>query len=250
MRVVQISDTHFAAATGAPPSWTAFVAWLRADPPDLVVHTGDVVLADPDDDADRAAARQLLDEVEEVPVPVVLIPGNHDVGFYDEPDQLPRRLDAFRASWGSDRFVRDLGAWRLVGADAYLLGHDSDLGREHDAWLAASVATPRPTLVFVHQPPLDDRADGWHMPTQAAKAFADALAGTDVALVASGHRHCAARRTVAGQATVWAPSLTLRDHENASWLRDRGARDVDPGTGALDHRLHADGRLEVVHVAF
>ena len=56
------------------------------------------------------------------PVPYVVIPGNHDIGFFGEEADLPRRLAAFRAAWGDDRFVRDLAGWRLVGADAYLLG--------------------------------------------------------------------------------------------------------------------------------
>ena len=103
---------------------------LTDDPPDLVVHTGDIVLEDPDDDADRAFAAGLMVGL---PCPYVVIPGNHDVGFYGDEAHLPRRLEAFTATWGADRFVRDVDGWRLVGVDAYLLGT-----AEHDRWLAAA----------------------------------------------------------------------------------------------------------------
>ncbi len=118
-----------------------------------------------------------------------MIPGNHDIGFFGEEADLPRRLDAFRATWGDDRFVRDLAGWRLVGADAYLLGT-----ADHDDWLREAVTTTAPVLVFVHQPIRGDPADGWEMPDGARAAFARATAGADVRVVASGHRHCSFHR--------------------------------------------------------
>ena len=164
-----------------PPQWAAFADWLRANPPDLVVNTGDIVYEDPDDDADRAFARRCHDEL---PGPLLFIPGNHDIGFYGEDADRPRRLATFRDTWGADRFAIDLAGWRIVGADAYLLGQP-----EHDEWLTAAVQTERPVLVFVHQPIRGDPPDGWEMPEPARAAFDRAVAGADVRLVASGHRH-------------------------------------------------------------
>jgi 3',5'-cyclic AMP phosphodiesterase CpdA len=222
-RVVQISDTHLSARLGVPTEWDALVDWLRDHPPDLIVHSGDIVHSDPDDDADRAFARRLHDQL---PAPLVAIPGNHDVGFYgDEPDR-PRRLAAFRQRWGDDRFQADLAGWRIVGADAYLLG-----SAEHDEWLAAAVDTDRPVIVFVHQPVEGDPADGWEMPASARQAFARAVAGAGVRLVASGHRHCSAAR----DGVVWAPSLTL-DGEPVT----AGA---DPRCGFVEYQLQAGGAL-------
>ncbi len=226
-RIVQLSDTHFSASAGVPAQWPAVLAWLRADPPDLVVHSGDIALDDPDDDTDRAFAKGLLHAI---PAPLVVIPGNHDVGFYGEEDQLPRRLAAFVATWDADRFARDLAGWRLVGVDAYLLGIDPD----HDAWFADAVRTERPVLVFVHQPVGGDGDDEWVMADRARAAFEAAVAGADVRVIASGHRHRAHRIGPA----VWAPSLTLT-----------GPTDVDlPGDvrpGLLEHVVTADGTHEV-----
>ncbi len=222
VRVVQISDTHLSATAGAPPEWAALVRWLTDDPPAVVVHSGDIVLEDPDDDADRAFAAELMAAL---PCPWVVIPGNHDVGFYGEEDDLPRRLRAFSATWGADRFVREVDGWRLVGVDAYLLGTT-----EHDAWLTASVHVDRPVAVFVHQPVGGDPTDGWEMPAVRRAAFTAAVAGADVRVVASGHRHAF---TVSGR-VVWAPSLTLDNPEPAPG--------TDPRRGLVEHVLGPDGR--------
>ena len=219
--MVQITDTHLSHRIGVPRQWEALGDWLRADPPDLVVNTGDIVYEDPDDDADRAFARRLHDEL---PVPLLFIPGNHDVGFYGEDADRPRRLATFRATWGADRFVVDLAGWTIVGADAYLLGTP-----EHDEWLAAAVTTEHPVLIFIHQPIRGDPADGWEMPATAWAAFERAVAGADVRIVASGHRH---RSAVCGGA-VWAPSLTLVGDFDA-------VIDADPLSGV--HAVRAGGR--------
>lgn len=221
-RIVQITDTHFSAAAGVPPQWPATVAWLRADPPDLVVHTGDVVLEDPDDDADWELAVQLLADV---PEPRRSIPGNHDIGFYGEEHDRGRRLDAFRRRLGDDRFTCDLAGWRIVGCDAYLLGQ-----ADHDDWLRAVTSVVAPVLVFVHQPVEGDEPDGWEMPAAARHAFSAALAGADVRVVASGHRHCGGQL---GRA-VWAPSLTL--------IGEGAGPGFDPRRGIVEHVVSTDGQ--------
>jgi alkaline phosphatase D len=220
-RVVQISDTHFAAARGVPPQWSAVLDWLATHQPDLLVHTGDIVFEDPDDDIDRAFAKGLLDQA---PLPSLVIPGNHDIGFFGDEVDRPRRLATFRDEWGDDRFVRDLAGWRIVGADAYLLGTT-----DHDDWLRRAVTTTAPVLLFIHQPVRGEPADGWEMPEAARAAFDRATAGADLRVVASGHRHC----SFADGRAVWAPSLTLTAEEPVP-----GA---DPRPGFVEHVLAPSG---------
>jgi alkaline phosphatase D len=223
-RVVQISDTHLSPRFGVPPQWEALAAWLHDDPPDLVVNTGDIVYEDPDDDADRDFARRLHDELD---LALLFIPGNHDIGFYGEDAERPRRLTTFRATWGDDRFVADLAGWRIVGADAYLLGT-----AEHDDWLTGAVTTEQPVLVFVHQPLHGEPADGWEMPPAARAAYERATAGADVRMVASGHRHASKR----DQRAAWAPSLTLTGSEEI-------APGGDPRPGFVEFTLSSGGDL-------
>ncbi len=90
------------------------------------------------------------------------------------------------------------------------------------------MATERPVLAFVHQPLDDPDRDGWEMPRPAIDAFESAIAGADVRVVASGHRH---RARSAGRA-VWAPSLRL------TGSADRGD---DPRPGVVEHVVGADG---------
>ena len=63
-RVVQLSDTHLSGerAYGAA-NFDAAVRAVNADPPDLVVATGDLALDQPDNAGDRAFARERFERL-------------------------------------------------------------------------------------------------------------------------------------------------------------------------------------------
>jgi 3',5'-cyclic AMP phosphodiesterase CpdA len=226
MRVIQLSDSHLAAATGVPPTVRSLLDRIASDPPDLVVHTGDIVWFDPDDELDRSFARRALSDL---PCPLVAVPGNHDVGFF-EREPLPQRLGAFRAAWGADRFVHDGDGWRLVGLDIYTVGDD-----EADRWLTDALDVPGPIALFVHQPLSGEPDDGWQAPDAVRLRIAELLGDRDVRVIASGHRHCrVVREGERGAVHVWAPSTTLEASE-----RYHGG---DPTPGAVEYRFEPDGR--------
>ena len=128
-RVVQLTDTHFSAVAGVPEQWPPTLRWLRDDPPDLVVHTGDIVFEDPDDEADRAFARPAARRRPAPRCSASRATTTSAMYGDDGPVVRDARVEAFRATWGDDRFAVDLAGWRLVGADTYLLGHpDHDAG--------------------------------------------------------------------------------------------------------------------------
>jgi hypothetical protein len=85
MRIVQISDTHLSHLGGIPTrNLQRLITFINEElRPDLVVHSGDVLILDPDSAADRHAARDLLDQIS---APLRVVPGNHDVG---EPGDRP-----------------------------------------------------------------------------------------------------------------------------------------------------------------
>jgi alkaline phosphatase D len=225
-RVVQFSDTHISHRDGVPPSLMTLLDRLDEDPPDLLVVTGDLVLEDPDDADDRVYAHAVLSGA---PCPVLAIPGNHDIGFYGDVDERPRRIAAFCDLWGSDRFAADVAGWRLVGANAYLIGDD-----EHDAWLHEAVTSVMPTAVFIHQPQTGgEPQDGWETPAWARAAFEAATEGADVRLIVSGHRH----RSIHRDRTVWAPSTTI--------LGESHPDGTDPALGAVDYTFRRDGGVDV-----
>jgi alkaline phosphatase D len=233
LRVVQISDTHLSHRRAyAVPNVRAVLAWLRDEPPDLVVHTGDITADDPDDDEEATFAYELLTGTG---LPLVAIPGNHDVGGFSGDRFTADRLDAFRARWGADTWSRDLGDWRLIGANVYRLLED-----DHDGWLEAALATDRPTALFLHQPiclvdpDVADRGD-WSVPMPRRRRLLDLLAGRPVRVVASGHLHRYRRGELPnGAVTVWGPA--------ASFI---GTRRPDGSTyrvGAVEHLLDGEGR--------
>ncbi len=225
MRLVQLSDTHLAAAAGIPAPLQSLLEGIAANPPDLVVHTGDIVWFDPDDTLDRSFARLALSKL---PCRMLAIPGNHDVGFF-EADRLPARVAAFRSTWGADRFVHDADGWRLIGVDVYTVGDD-----EADGWLADALDVDRPTALFIHQPISGEPADGWELPNTVRRRCAELLEGRDVRVIASGHRHCAVERRQLGGAThLWAPSATLTGSD-----RHHGG---DPAPGAVEYRFDPHG---------
>lgn len=251
-RVVQLSDTHISAAEAVRDSLQVLLDWIVADPPDLVVVSGDIVREDPDDAVDRAHARQVLAAV---PCPLAVIPGNHDIGFYDEPELFGRRRDAFVTTWGADRFEIGLPGWHLVGLDAYALGNP-----DHDDWAAGALDNASNVGVFVHQPVDGDPDDGWQMSPPARLRLTDLLAGAPtLRFVSSGHRHCAVvdERPLPGDrregglrglvsvseapvgtqqvARIWAPSTTFVGTE--PYLGG------DPAPGAVEYALGHDGSL-------
>jgi 3',5'-cyclic AMP phosphodiesterase CpdA len=233
VRIVQISDTHLSHRRAyAVPNVTAVLDWLMADPPDLVVHTGDVTADDPDDEAERAFAHDFLADRD---LPLVVLPGNHDVGGFRGDLFTAERAAAFVATWGSDVFSRDVDGWRLVGANVYRLGQP-----EHDRGLADAVATDRPIALFLHQPvclvePSIPDVGDWSLAMQQRRWLLDAIAGRPIRLVASGHLHrYRAGRLTEGIDAVWCPAASFVGTETAD-----GSRYV---VGAVEHLLHPDGR--------
>jgi 3',5'-cyclic AMP phosphodiesterase CpdA len=173
----------------AVPNVRAVLAWISERGPDAVVHTGDIVGHDPDDPAERDFAHAFLDGGLDTQLHV--IPGNHDVGGFSGPPCTPERVAAFCATWGSDVFVSDVGAWRLIGANVYRVGEPS-----HDDWLAQALDTDRPVAMFLHQPLFLDRPDiedegDWSVPVDVRRQLFGLVrrGRASVRIVASGHLH-------------------------------------------------------------
>jgi 3',5'-cyclic AMP phosphodiesterase CpdA len=104
-RLVHLSDIHFGAELR--PAVEAAVAYVEADPPDLIVVTGDLTMNGlPREFRAAAAWRRRL------PDPAILTPGNHDTPYWNVP---------LRALWPFDRYRRYIGSPHSASFDSAAL---------------------------------------------------------------------------------------------------------------------------------
>lgn len=221
MRVIQVSDTHISHFGGVGYDNTErLVNYLNeVARPDLVVHTGDVVILDPDAAEDRDAAMRLH---ERITAPLRVLPGNHDVGeCAPEPWRgigvSSRRVQAFRSAWGSDRFVlfgdaaRDAAGWAFVGISSELCASGLPEEDEQWSWLeqVAADAAGMSVLLFLHKPLVidDGSRDNVTLTAASRERIISTFRDSDLRVVGNGHVHRYRQRTDAGVMTVWAPSL-------------------------------------------
>jgi 3',5'-cyclic AMP phosphodiesterase CpdA len=253
-RVLAVSDSHLSTRTpDAHRHWGAVLELVAADPPDLVVHAGDLSTDGalrPEDLADARAA------IDRVPVPVASVPGNHDVGdgaaWSQAPGEAvvgPGTLARFGEVFGADRFSVTVGAWRLIGLDAQVMGSGEGAEDEQWRWLAAAVGdvpSGVPVALVLHKPlvPPDGDRDSPHryVPVAARRRLLGLVAGLDVRLVVSGHVHQSLVHERDGVRHVWVPSCWGLVPD---WIqRTVGVKRL----GAVALTLHDDGTADVDEV--
>jgi 3',5'-cyclic AMP phosphodiesterase CpdA len=213
LRVIQISDTHL--SPGKPQfagNWPPLAAWIAAERPDLVIHTGDLTVDGADAEGDLVHCAALL---RDLGVPFRALPGNHDVGDAHHKHQP---VDAFRlARWqrhfGPDRWVENVAGWRLIGIDAMLVGSGEPEETAQLAWLeeVMEMAEGRCLAWFLHKPlflesPDESDTGYWSVKPEPRRPLLALLRRHRVALVASGHLHKARDFVHAGTRYIWAPS--------------------------------------------
>jgi 3',5'-cyclic-AMP phosphodiesterase len=212
MMIAQISDMHVTAegrlayhrVDTAAHLTRAVEHLLRLSPrPDVVVATGDLVDAAAPEE--YARLRALLAPL---PMPVYLVPGNHDdrqalAAAFGDHRYLPR--DGFM------HYVVEQHPVRLVVLDTVVPGEGG--GRMCDArlqWLDARLreAPARPTMVVMHHPPFKT---GIAFMDSLGLDNAEALAAVierhpQVERIVCGHLHRPIQRRWAGTVVLTAPS--------------------------------------------
>jgi 3',5'-cyclic AMP phosphodiesterase CpdA len=197
MILAQLSDPHMRLPPDDDGAGEALAAAVRAvlalDPlPDAVIVTGD--LANGATPEEYARVRELLAPL---PMPVHLLPGNHD-----DPAVVPAG------------YAVRVGEMRLVACDTTIPGRDD--GALDLEWLAACLDEDResPTIVAMHHPPILTGMpvmDALGLPEADRAAFAELIAGTpQVKRVVSGHVHRAATGESGGRPVFVCPSSHLQ----------------------------------------
>lgn len=244
MMIVQFSDLHL-----RPPGKPAYrvaetnaltaraIAAVRAlDPaPDLVVISGDLTDCGlPEEYAELARL------IARLPVPVAMIPGNHD--------RRENLLAAFPDAAGPGGFIdftHDLGPTRIIGLDTVVPGasHGALCAARLDALSTALAERPEaPTLIFMHHPPFDcgiRHMDRISLLEGRARLAAIIAANPQVDRIACGHHHRPVQTRFAGTLAQIAPSVA---HQVTLDLTEDGEPSftMEP-PGFLIHRLQEDG---------
>lgn len=250
MLIAQISDTHIkpeGRLAYRHVDTAAFLArcveHLRAlrPPPDVVLATGDLV-----DGGRPEEYRRLRELLAPLPMPVFLVPGNHD-----DRDALRAafRDHGYLPAHGFLHYVVEGYPARLIGLDTVVPGEGGGwMCEERLAWLAARLAEApdRPTVLFMHHPPF------WtgigHMDRLGLRN-AEALAAVvrnhpQVEGVLCGHLHRPIHVRWAGTVATTAPSpahqvmLDLREDAPSAFTLEPPACLLHlwrPGVGLVSH---------------
>jgi 3',5'-cyclic AMP phosphodiesterase CpdA len=254
MLIAQISDLHirpagqlaYGVAETNVMAEAAIHALLRLRPmPDVVILTGDAT--DCGLDEEFAILNGLLDRL---PMPVYVVPGNHD------------RREAMRAALGPRGylpasgpldFVVETRPVRLIGLDTLVAGESHGaLAEASIAFLEATLAREPtvPTLVFLHHPPFDCGIG--HMDRirllDGVEAFRTVIARhPQVERVVTGHHHRSVAVRFAGTICQIAPAVT---HQVALDLSEESPSCfvLEPPAFLLHH--WSDGAGLVTHTAY
>lgn len=249
IRVVQVSDTHLShRRPHFVDNWHCFSAAVAAAPPRLVINTGDCSLAGCRHPADLVAVADLH---RVLPVASRILAGNHDVGDHPRLSnaggfRLPiteSRLQAYRDTIGPDRWIEDLGGWRLIGINSLLMGSELRAETEQWRWLQEAIASAGERLLalFLHKPPFVASPDEreltyWSVDPASRSLLLSLMDDRRVRLVGCGHLHEYFRRSYRHVEIVCCPSLAYVVSTALQPQISGGARKV----GFLEHVFHED----------
>ena len=251
LRLLQLSDLHLGAGHEHHlDNWRKIVDWIVREHPDLAVVNGDLVMEDPDHEADHAFARA---EIDRLAVPVRFLPGNHDVGDNVTSGKMPQRVNTeriarFSRHYGPDHWSFEAAGWGFVGVNAQLFGSDG-LAEEAAQWsfIETSFAQCRgkPIALFVHKPVfLDHPAEADSDDPSVSQSCLDRASRTrllalcrahGVKLISCGHKHQTRSFSLDGIYYLWGPSTACVN--GAPSALHWGTREV----GFIDYRFRPDG---------
>lgn len=202
--VLQVSDPHF--GTEQPVVVDALVAFARQQRPDLLVLSGDITQrAHP---AQFQAARGCMDRIG---VPVLAIPGNHDIALFDVWTRLRRPYAQQRAAFGADlepvHVCADLMVLCVNTTRPWRHKHGEVSARqiEQVARMLATASAQQLRVVVVHQPVAVTRAEDVPNLLRGHAAALKRWSAAGVDLVMGGHIHLPYVRPMPGLARpVWA----------------------------------------------
>jgi Icc protein len=238
--LVQLSDLHIGGDENGMdpiPRLEAVIAAVQSLPnrPDAVLVSGDLT-----DDGAAPGYRVARELLEQLDVPLHVIPGNHD-----DRARLREAFDLPGSGDGRINYSAKVGDLRVVAFDSIVPGQDpGDFPPEQLRWLDEELADEpeTPTLLALHHTPLTTGIPEWDEINLLAPQR-DALAGVvarhpQLRAIVGGHLHRVAVSTLAGCPVLCAPSTYWQ-------VRPNFARDEVHTLDTPGFAIHAlrDGEL-------
>ena len=185
---MQISDPHF--GTEQAPVVEALAALALQQHPDLVVVSGDIT--------QRARRRQFRDArafLDRLGVPMLTIPGNHDIPLFDLGRRVLHPYSRYSAAFGDElepvHSSRDLLVV-CVNTTRWYRHKNGEVSAEQVAHVAKRLAIALPEqlrVVVVHQPVAVLREEDEHDRLRGHTAALQAWSAAGADLVMGGHIH-------------------------------------------------------------
>jgi 3',5'-cyclic AMP phosphodiesterase CpdA len=250
-RLTQVADLHLGAGEAHHfDNWIKVSHWIARERPDLVIANGDLIMGDPDGEADYAFAREQLAAL---PVACRFLPGNHDIGDNVISGKMAKRVNDVRRArfleyFGEERWSFERAGWGFVGLNSQLMGSAGQPAEaEQWTWLERVLAElrPLPIALFLHKPlfldhPSEPDSDDPTLrqsclDSESRARLLDACRTRGVRLVSTGHKHQTRAFSLDGIYYIWAPSTACVNGPPTTlhW----GVREV----GFVDYRFRPDG---------
>jgi len=231
--------------------------------PAFVVHLGDLTHTVPGLDSYDAAQERAKRVFAELACPLVVAPGNHDVG--DKPDPLAPAppvdeagCAAFERHWGPTWRSWDHGGCHFVTLNASLLNSGLDLERQQRRWLEADLDGAERCFVMLHYPPFihapDEPPHYDNLAEPARSWLLSLIEQHDVEALFAGHVHNVFLNRHAGVPVVAGPATAFVRPEYSELFAlaaaaENGRDDTDKLGLWLVH-VHGHGHdLELVRTA-
>ena len=232
MKIIHITDTHLSRTHPVfHLNWFFLSEKIASIKPDLVVHTGDAAITDPDRLEDLEFAKTCLDNLK---VDYIVVPGNHDIGDnYILADGLKKfqpkvcseiRRERWKSVFGDDFWMRTFGDYQFLGLNTQLIG--SGLEAEHqqkemiDKAMDSDASERSNTIVVLHKP-LYTQEDGavysqdsaeaelWSIPEAESLMLEEKFTKNKLNLMLSGHLHRYKVIDRDGLTRIWGPSTSF-----------------------------------------